>query len=191
MDMISPATPTDRPVTKPPVIIRSPQRRWADAIAARVNAYGLGPWLVELGAWIGLDEAPWLPQSPEDGHLDIPSPLRALQLRVYALDSFTRAPKRFRLNHVVLERVAFNARMVAEHPDTCALPFGLDPRTATAQAIEAILAPREVKPDPQRHAHRVCYTLDDGRVVGVDFARGGSGIEYVHVLRPAKPTPWT
>ena len=163
---------------------------WADAIAARVNTFGLGLWFKDLEGWLGLDGQTWLPQSVDDGHLDLPVPLRGLQLRLYALDTYTRAPEPFRMHHIVLERAHFDARAAAERPQTCALPFGLDPRLTTPDSAEATLKPNEVATGRSDAGPSVSYFLDDHRVVGVDFLPGSQGIETVTVVRLGRAEPW-
>ena len=167
---------------------------WADAIAARVNTFGLGLWFKDLEIWLGLEGQPWLPQSVDEGHMDIPVPLRGLQLRLYARDTFAHAPEPFRIHHIVLEHVYFNGAMARERPHECALPFGLDPRAATHDSVLSMLRPVDSYTLGKRDAPGIgapgnVYLLEDDRVVGIDFSAAGQGIEYVQVVRRGEAAP--
>jgi len=175
---------------------------WADDIAARVGTYGNGQWLPGLGAWLAMKGLDWLPDPLEDTHarrgtpassssgeadepekVDIPVPTRGVQLVFYAMPSYTKAPKKARLHHIVLDSATFNAALIGQHKLDGALPFSLDIRAETPAGAAEKLKTSDVV----RNGESISYFLDDNRVVAIDFKAGMSGIKQVMVVRLWKP----
>ncbi|MDR1424180.1 MAG: hypothetical protein LBI92_06225 [Azoarcus sp.] len=162
--------------------------RWADAIAARVGTYGNGPWLLELGKWLGLAGKDWLPDSSGDERVTVPAPVRAIQIELCTLPSHGQAPPQSRLNHIVLDRVFFNGEMAAQRPHEAALPFGLDAKENTPASVEAKLGhgASVLYRGKGEKAGIVSWELDDNRVVEVRFRTQAKGIGQVQIVRLMK-----
>ncbi|MBR0565979.1 hypothetical protein J5J83_07610 [Azoarcus sp. L1K30] len=160
---------------------------WAEALAQRVNCYGLGLWFRPLGQWLELPpDLRWLPQSCADGPQQVPAAHRAVQLSVAPLRTFDAAPRRARHHHLVLDRLWFNGRMVRERPGTCALPFGLDAHAATPEQVAATLGASPLKQSEDTFD----YALADGRSVIISFEPAQTGIARVALSRFGEPVLW-
>ena len=161
---------------------------WADAIAARVNTFGIGPWLLDVGVWLGYEGRAWLPQSLAEAPKNIDGRPRGVMLQLRTLPTFAALPPPFRFNHIVLEAAVFGGQSARAHPAMCALPFGLDPakETPDSAARKFGVSPRASnRDDPDA----MCYALDDGHEVEVIFQPSlHSGIKGVWVRRPGPPS---
>lgn len=161
---------------------------WADAIAARVNTFGIGLWLLDVGVWLGYEGRSWLPQCPAETPQNIDGRPRGLALRLRPLPTFIALPQPFRLNHIVLEAAVFGGQSAREHPAMCALPFGLDPAKETPDSAAHRFGVSPCASDGD-NPDTVRYVLDDGREVEVIFQPSfHSGIKGVWVRRPGPPS---
>jgi len=173
----------------PPVSDARMAAAWADAIAERVNLFGLGPWFAELSAWLGFDDLLWLPESVDDEDVVVPVPGRALQLSLVATDSFEHALEMHRAQHVFIEDVIFNARLMRSGLPGCALPFGLQVKNETPDSAVSRLADRgtfRCQRDPE--CGLVCF-LSDHRIITLSFDASEQNIDYVHIARANDPQP--
>ena len=169
-----------------------PPTTWANAIADRVGRYGLGQWFAPLGQWLELPaDLRWLPQSCADGPQVVPAARRAVQLYLTPLPTFATALPRFRRHHVVLDSAWFNARMVRERPDECALPFGLDALADTPERVADRLATPALTPAAdENHPPQTCaYVLPEGRWAHVCFEPAPGGIVWVKLSHPGEARP--
>ena len=143
-----------------------PDAATADAIAARVNTYGIDAWLEDLLHRFGER----VPQGPAGERMTVDLPRTGLSLVLYRRDT-TGGP-----DVIVLDRAQFDGRL-------CPLPFGLDAATTT-QAI----ARTKLSTDTVSSGERTSYFLNDGRVVELTF-QPSRGITRLLVARlgPANP----
>lgn len=164
---------------------------WADAIAQRIGHYGLGQWFKPLGQWLDLPaDLRWLPQSCADGPQQVPAMLRGLQLSVRPLPTFDAAPKPFRLHHVLLETAWFNARLVRERPDACALPLGLDTTDTPERAAKRLaVRARDVASSSSPEPDTLEFLLPGDALVRITFEPSGAGIRWVKLSKLGEALP--
>ena len=141
----------------------------ADAIAARVNCYGIGEWMKAL--FHQLDEN--VPESLANERVTVEMPRHGLSLVLYRRDAIGGP------NGIVLDRAQFDGR-------PCSLPFALDATTTTPA-----IARTKLSTDTVRSGQRTSYFLDDGRVVELTFQPNDRGITRVLVARLGPAMLWT
>lgn len=165
---------------------------WADSIIAHVGCYGMAHWLDALGRWCGFDRDVWLPDPIEARKVAVPVPGRALQMQLQALETFARAPTQFRFQHVVLEGVVFNARMVRERPGACALPRGILPDD-TPERIAAKLGCDDNTRVRRNGLLFQSWFLDDGKVVEGRFELQSDApcLLQLYVIKLGTPAAFT
>jgi len=152
---------------------------WADAIASRVNNYGIGEWLPALGEWLGFSDDRWLPRSREEGRLRVPAPRRGLQLQLYMLEADKANGTRKKGDRIVLEEAVFNGELIAIEPRNGAFSFGLDAQNDTPDSVAQKIGHYDIVGNNTERS----YFLEDARVVGVTFNRHLHGIHKVQVVR--------
>lgn len=162
-------------------------QQWADAIAARVGTYGNGHWWPPLGAWLNLPGLQWLPQASGAGRVTIQSADRAVSLVLYALPTHDRAPEHARLHHIVLDAVRFDAAQVRQHPDAAALPFALDANGETPASAGRKFTGAVMFQGRGARAATISWTLNDSRVVELQFQDGMQALVAVQVVKLWKP----
>ena len=146
----------------------------ADAIADRVNCFGIGAWLLALLAQLGAQPPGALAAPRTRVPLSLPQAGLSLQL--------------FRRNgpggvdwaeEIVLERVTFAAARSA-------LPFNLDSQTETPASARAKLSANMTGPGA-----RMGYVLDDARIVELTFLPSSLGLHSVVVARLGSELDYT
>jgi len=155
---------------------------WANAIAERVNCYGIGLWLPTLQAWLGVEPEAWLSDQASTP-LDIVASARGVVLRMRPLPSLTTTPAPFRNQHWVLEDALFDGAAARERPSVCALPFGLDPVAETPASARLKLHTDDIVVGKGEAKQRMSFFLDDARIVELSFGQDMTGIEQLRVVR--------
>ena len=145
----------------------------ADAIAHRVNCYGIGAWLIALLRSLGAALPSGLAVVRARVPLELPQ--HGLRFTLYAREG---AGQPDWADGLVLERAEFRAGRAS-------LPFGLDVQAETFASAGARLST-----DTAGGSARASYFLPDGRVVELTFKPGGAGLASVLVARLGSEMRW-
>jgi hypothetical protein len=176
------AAPTARATLQPPDPIArfAAMQDFPNAMARRINCYGMGAWLEQLLGWLGrgLPDA----AAPLQEKIEIGSAQRDIRITLYRIQQSGPRPS---WDDWVLSQAQFGPG--------ADLPLGLKASIDTPATVSAKLGPEGARGGavaPGKGGLRISYFLPGGIVVGNTYGPDDEGITNVILLRLGAALDW-
>jgi hypothetical protein len=178
----SAAAPTARVTSQPPDPIArfAAMQDFPNAIARRINCFGMGDWLEQLLGWLGQG----LPNAaaPLQEKIEIASTQRDVRITLYRIQQSAASPS---WDDWVLSQAQFGPG--------ADLPLGLKASIDTPATVQVKLGPEGARGSavaPGKGGLRISYFLPGGIVVGNTYGPDDEGITSVILLRLGVALDW-